>query len=521
MKETNYWNMTKRKTLEDRKKDFIERAKVIHAGENLDYSEVEYVNNRTPVKIICHDLKDDGTEYGEFYQTPSNHLKGQTHPGKKGKIIAKKKAFTTDEVIELFEMVHADENLDYSEVKYVNMHTKVKIISHDLDENGNEYGEFWQEPIAHLKGCSHPRIGNKKSIAGRKKFTTDEIIKKLEKVHEGKGYDFSEVKYTTYRSKIHIICPKHGGFDISLENALAGKGCQRCGHTISKNENEIYEYVKKLLPDEKIIKRDRVVLEGNELDIYIPSLNVAIEYNGLKWHTEWFGGKRKYYHLNKTDECNKKGIGLLQIFEDEYVSHKDIVLSKISHILKADNGCMKVPGRKCNIEEVDRYAAEKFLNKNHIQGFAFSTVYLGAFYGDKLVAVMTFTKETEGMWNLSRFASDNSVICQGIGGKLFKHFVREYKPVEVKSFADRRWTMNSDNNLYTKLGFKMEYILGPEYRYFKDGVAKERLHKFNFRKQVLHRKYGFPLTMTETEMVKKLGYDRIWDCGLYKYVWRA
>ena len=182
---------------------------------------------------------------------------------------------------------------------------------------------------------------------------------------------------------------------------------------------------------------------------------------------------------------------------------------------------MKVPGRKCNIEEVDRYAAEKFLNKNHIQGFAFSTVYLGAFYGDKLVAVMTFTKETEGMWNLSRFASDNSVICQGIGGKLFKHFVREYKPVEVKSFADRRWTMNSDNNLYTKLGFKMEYILGPEYRYFKDGVAKERLHKFNFRKQVLHRKYSFPLTMTETEMVKKLGYARIWDCGLYKYVWRA
>ena len=60
-------------TVEERKNKFIEKAKIVHAGENLDYSQVEYKDNRTPVKIIDHDLRPAGTEYGEFWQTPWNH----------------------------------------------------------------------------------------------------------------------------------------------------------------------------------------------------------------------------------------------------------------------------------------------------------------------------------------------------------------------------------------------------------------------------------------------------------------
>ena len=138
--------------------NFIEKAKIVHKGENLDYSKVVYKNNRTPVLIIDHDLDDDGNEYGEFWQTPWNHLKGQCHPKKRGKRISASKSSKQEDVIERFKKVHAGENLDYSQVKYVNMHTKVKIISHDLRPDGTEYGEFWQEPVVHLKGCSHPDI---------------------------------------------------------------------------------------------------------------------------------------------------------------------------------------------------------------------------------------------------------------------------------------------------------------------------------------------------------------------------
>ena len=61
----------------------------------------------------------------------------------------------------------------------------------------------------------------------------------------------------------------------------------------------------------------------------------------------------------------------------------------------------------------------------------------------------------------------------------------------------------------------------PDYKYYNEKVDRyARIHKMKFSKQTLIKKYGFPETMTETEMVKELGYDRIWDCGLIKYVWK-
>ena len=64
------------------REEFIEKAKKVHSRGNIDYSKVVYVNNRTKVELIDHDLRPDGTEYGIFWQTPSNHLKGREHPDK-------------------------------------------------------------------------------------------------------------------------------------------------------------------------------------------------------------------------------------------------------------------------------------------------------------------------------------------------------------------------------------------------------------------------------------------------------
>ena len=68
------------------------------------------------------------------------------------------------------------------------------------------------------------------------------------------------------------------------------------------------------------------------------------------------------------------------------------------------------------------------------------------------------------------------------------------------------------------MGFKQENNMMPEYRYIKNG-EKIRHHKFGFRKHSLSKRYGLDINLTETEMTKKLGYDRIWDCGLIKYVY--
>ena len=124
-------------------------------------------------------------------------------------------------------------------------------------------------------------------------------------------------------------------------------------------------------------------------------------------------------------------------------------------------------------------------------------------------------------WDLTRFATDYDYIYQGVGGKLFSYFVKNYNPEEIISFADRRWTLNPDNNLYTKLGFSLSSITKPDYKYYNERIDKyKRIHKMAMTKKTLSKKYGFPLTMTESEMAKELGYDRIWDCGLFKYTWK-
>ena len=292
---------------------------------------------------------------------------------------------------------------------------------------------------------------------------------------------------------------------------------------ISKYEKEICDFLNGL---DINFETNRQILEGKEIDILVPSKKIGIEFNGLKWHTEWFGKKSHHYHLDKTKLCNKHGYGLIHIFEDEYIYHKNIVENKLKHILGKCDDLPRIPGRKCEIKEIRMATAKEFLDIYHIQGFSSSTVYLGAYHKNKLVAVMTFKNGSikNDCWELSRFASNYNYVCQGIGGKLFKYFVNVYNPNRIISFADRRWTVNPYENFYTKIGFIVEKFNPPDYKYYldesKDENKYKRIHKMKLNKKTLSKKYGFPLSMTETEMAKELGYDRIWDCGLIKYVWK-
>ena len=482
--------------------EFIEECRKVH-GDEYDYSKVKYVNTSTPVIIICR-------EHGEFEQTPNGHLiSGHGCPICSKEKIGVGKRIGLSEFVERANKVHSNKYC-YDKTKYVNIDAKVEIIC-------PEHGSFLQAPYNHLKGQMCPECSKiVKSI--KLSGSLSDFIRKSKSVH-GDKYDYSKVDYKSAHKKVTIICPKHGSFLQTPDNHLRGHGCPVCGHIISNCESEIFEFVKSLVGEDKVRHNVKYVINPLELDIFVPDKNIAIEYNGLRWHSEEFQ-KDKNYHLNKLNECNEKGIRLIQIFEDEYVNHKEIVLGKIKHLMKMDK-LPKIMARKCSVNEIDNEDAERFLNENHIQGFARSTVYLGAFNGNELVGVMSFLKEKEGYWNLTRFASSNKYQCNGVAGKLFSHFVKTKQPVEVKSFADRRWTTNPDNNLYTKLNFKLTNILKPDYRYVqRDERGINRLHKFNFRKNILNRKYGLPLTMTESEMCEKIGAYKIYDCGLFKYVWK-
>ena len=484
--------------------DFIKKAKQVH-GDKYDYSKVDYINNNTKVCITC-------PKHGDFFMVPKNHVYcKQGCPIcklDKNKIMLTK---TTYDFVTESKKIH-NNKYDYSKVEYINSHIKVCIIC-------PEHGEFWQTPSAHINNKQGCPICGRLKVNNSLKLTTEDFIKKAKQIH-GDKYDYSKVEYDNYNTQVIIICPIHGEFWQTPDSHLQGKGCKMCGITFSKGEDEIRNFLIENIGKDNFVIGNRKLIKPFELDFYIQSKNVAIEFNGIKWHSEKY--KEKTYHLQKTNLCKEKGIKLIHIFEDEFHNSKEIVLNKIAHILGIQQNLPKIYGRKCKIKQINKNDTELFLTTFHIQGYVSSTVHYGAYYEDKLIAVMSFKQlvKNENKWELTRFASDYNYICCGIGGKLFKHFIKEHNPLSVKSFADRRWTVDEENNVYIQLGFKFDKYTPPDYKYVINGTI-QRYHKFGFRKKILLRKYSNKLNenMSEKEMCDLLNIHRIYDCGLIRYVW--
>lgn len=290
--------------------------------------------------------------------------------------------------------------------------------------------------------------------------------------------------------------------------------CPTCNpRNISTPEYEIGEYIKSIIPNiNDIIFNDRKILDGKEIDILLLSKNIGIEHDGLYYHSD-YQGILKDYHINKTELANKKGIHLIHIFEDEWNFKKDIVKSRLKRILNVDNS-KKIFARKCIIKEINNEVKNIFLEKYHIQGKDISSVRIGAFYNDELVAVMTFSKgniskgskNIENIWELNRFCSNYNYLVVGIASKLLTYFKRNFIWKEIFSYCDRRW---SNGNTYYKLGFVLDKITNPNYWYVK---SLNRIHRFNLRK-----KENEPKNITEWDLRSKEGYKKIWDCGNFKF----
>ena len=272
----------------------------------------------------------------------------------------------------------------------------------------------------------------------------------------------------------------------------------------SKAHSEIVEQLKLFGIKSRI--NDKKVLDNVEIDIIIPELKLGIEYNGLYYHREHMG-KSRNYHLLKTKAMNSNGYRLIHIFEDEWIKNKLLILNKIKHLCGINDSEI-IGGRKCNIRLIDNKIKNNFLNINHIQGSDTSKISIGAEYGGKLVAVMTFDNKRSMIdksndvdsYDLTRFATDINYKIPGIADRLLKYFIKVYNPSKIISFGDRRWVLNGSNNMYTKLGFRLVSILKPDYRYYNPKISRNsRLHKFGFGKSNLRIKFPDVYSDNKTE----------------------
>lgn len=269
----------------------------------------------------------------------------------------------------------------------------------------------------------------------------------------------------------------------------------------------------------EIVRKSRNIIPPLELDIYVPELKLAIEFNGTYWHSDAM--KEKRYHQQKTIECAINGIRLIHIFEYEWVDadkqYKIVELLKT--IIQPSNNKV-VYARKTKLTEINYSDTRKFLNENHLQGEATAHVNIALHYEDKLIALMTFGKprfNNECEWELVRLAYQNGTAVVGGAEKMFKHFITKYDPTSIISYCN---IAKFTGKVYQRLGFSTTArdITDPNYVWV-DQHNESVIPRYKAMKHKLIAKGLGTAAQTEAGIMQSLGYARIYDSGNLKFIW--
>jgi len=267
-------------------------------------------------------------------------------------------------------------------------------------------------------------------------------------------------------------------------------------------------------------RSNRQILIGKEIDILIDDHKLGIEVNGLKWHSERFAHKDKLYHVTKTNMCNEKGYTLFHVFEDVFFSKKELVFSKIRHKLMLDKGKSKVSGRKLSVTVISAIDGALFVEKYNIEGDKNGDYYLGGYFNDELVAVMSFKNVGGEDWELLSIATKDTHVYQGVASKMFRSFVRDRNPQTVISYSNRNWDNRMDENVYSKMGFCFDSVVEPTFRYYSERVERhDTFSPDSFDIEAMRTEKGFSSNMSKDEVLANAGYDKVWNCGQFAYKW--
>ena len=218
----------------------------------------------------------------------------------------------------------------------------------------------------------------------------------------------------------------------------------------------------------------RRIIAPKELDIFIPSHNLAIEVNGNYWHSDT-KGKDKTYHLNKLNRCNDLGINLLQFSDINIINKTNLVCSIIKSNLDLNE---RILAKETTIHDIDDKTAEIFYNNNHLHGYKSAEVHRGLFYNDELVTLISLGKYSDKDYDYEVIRYANLINYNVINGfsKLIDNSCCNGKLV---SYIDRNI---SNGKLYEESGWSLETILPPNYQHIKN--------------------------------------DKIWDCGIKVYSYK-
>jgi hypothetical protein len=246
----------------------------------------------------------------------------------------------------------------------------------------------------------------------------------------------------------------------------------------SKPELELFEYIKDHT-EYDVVPRNRSFI-GKELDILIPEVNTAVEFNGLWWHSYNLFKKRGFtfreyceYHQQKRILCQEKGIRLITIDEIDYKDRPEVFRS---FILNSINPKSRIPARKCEVDLISDSLYKEFLTQYHLNGSRGASVKLGLSYKGDLLAVAGFAVHKKYGWECVRLAFKSGVEVVGGWSKIQSHFGHSFLhyvnlnffPGENRTGCGWRFSNSSGsrvyhrNNLWSSNG-SLQRVIGAQY----------------------------------------------------------
>jgi len=390
-----------------------------------------------------------------------------------------------------------------------------KLLSNQKRESYclNVYGV---KHTSELESVKNKNAETSKERYGSTHWSSSDVAKKHFKkrsVMEGRGFYWSKKEFVDEINKDNgniIKAAQRLGIDNSILYSLAHRhGVHsefiQCGR--STGEKDLENFIRSIYKG-TIIIGNRSVLEGKELDIYLPELNIAFEYNGTYFHSEIF--KDKNYHQEKTSQCKEVNISLYHVWEHDWIKKCDIWKSRIASIIGVCS--TRLFARKCSIEHVSSSDKSVFMKNNHLQGNCPSQINLGLYYNNTLVSCMTFSKNKLG-WILNRFATVKYSTVVGGFQKLLKHFVTNNSG-DITSYADMTY---SNGGVYAKAGFVEIRKSNAQYWYTKNFIDVFNRQSFMKNKMKSIKGFVFDSSLSESQNMKNNNFVKIYGSGVITY----
>lgn len=304
-------------------------------------------------------------------------------------------------------------------------------------------------------------------------------------------------------------------------------------YVYSYMEDEIFQILKDIDKNLAIERNTHKIITPYELDFYLPEYRVGIECNPTSTHNstiDAFTGQQSNisynYHKMKTDMCEDKGIFLFHIFGYEWTHSRPTIESMLRNILSKN--MIKYYARNLSVKSVCYKDGAQFLDENHRQHSARSSIGLGLYRDNELLSLMTFGKmrntigtgkeDLSDCWELVRFCSKLNTTVVGGASKLFSYFIKTYNPSRIRSFSDRAHTRGT---LYAKLGFEQVRMSDPGYVWV-DSKTDIAYNRYNAQKQNIKKflkDETIDLSKTEKQIMEEHGFVQVFDSGTITWEW--